>query len=146
MGKIYFFIAFVILVFSSYLILNTEKNEKIKEHLNNKTKQYEQSYHVLYDQYKRLSTMIFATKINTDEILYLFKDAYKADEQEKVIIRKKLYEKLNNTYTLLKQYNLKQLHFHLPNNDSFLRLTSRKTIKNMTAQIPQNNSITLKKQ
>ncbi len=121
MGKIYFFIAFVILVFSSYLILNTEKNEKIKEHLNNKTKQYEQSYHVLYDQYKRLSTMIFTTKINTDEILYLFKDAYKADEQEKAIIRKKLYEKLNNTYTLLKQYNLKQLHFHLPNNDSFLR-------------------------
>ncbi len=121
MGKIYFFIAFVILVFSSYLILNMEKNEKIKEHLNNKTRQYEQSYNVLYDQYKRLSTMIFTTKINTDEILELYKDAYKADEQEKALIRKKLYEKLNNTYTLLKQYNLKQLHFHLPNNDSFLR-------------------------
>ena len=96
-----------------------EKNEKIKEHLNNKTRQYEQSYNVLYDQYKRLSTMIFTTKINTDEILELYKDAYKADEEEKALIRKKLYEKLNNTYTLLKQYNLKQLHFHLPNNDSF---------------------------
>ena len=121
MGKIYFYISFVLLCFSSYLILNTEKNEKIQGYLENKTKRFEQSYNVLYGQYKKLSSLIYHTRINTKEVLSIFKDAYKSDENQKARIRKELFEKLNSTYSLLKDHNLKQLHFHLPDNESFLR-------------------------
>ncbi|MEA3512314.1 MAG: diguanylate cyclase [Campylobacterota bacterium] len=65
--------------------------------------------------------MIFRTQIDIDEIKNIFKDAKNTTEPNKKIIREKLYNKLNDTYSLLKESNIKQLHFHLPNNESFLR-------------------------
>jgi len=112
---------YIIIVSLLYISLDYEKSQKIKKYLNSKTKQYEQNYNATYDAYKKLSNTIYITKIDTQEIKDIFKNATitKGLEQEK--IRKELYDKLKQTYTSLKKYNIKQLHFHLPNNDSFLR-------------------------
>lgn len=109
--SILFSLIFVVLSTLSYLILEYEKDKKIEQYLNTKTKQYTQSYDALYHEYKQLSEVIFKTKINTKEVLTIFKNRD----------RDKLYLYLKDTYSLLKQQQIKQLHFHLPSNDSFLR-------------------------
>ncbi len=109
--SILFSLIFILLSALSYLILNYEKDKKIEQYLDTKTKQYTQNYNALYSEYKKLSLVIFKTKINTKEVQSIFKSRD----------RNKLYTHLIETYSLLKFNNIKQLHFHLPNNDSFLR-------------------------
>ncbi len=112
---------FIILSFLLLLILNYEKNNRIKEYLELKTIRYTQNYDALYTEYKKLSEVIYKTDINTDYIIDIFKDATLSNDIDKSIVREKLYNRLTHTYSILKEYNIKQLHFHLPNNDSFLR-------------------------
>ena len=108
---ILFYLIFFGLSSTSYFILTYEKDQKIKEYLDIKTKQYTQNYDALYHEYKQLSEVIFKTKINTKEVLDIFKNRD----------RDKLYSHLKDTYSLLKQDHTLRLHFYLPNNDSFLR-------------------------
>jgi len=111
----------MVALITSYTILKYEKDSKINYHLNTKTKQYSQDYDVLYNKYKKISTIVYKTKIDTIKIKEIFKDAYNSNKVKQKEIRDKLYKELKNTYSLLKEYNMKQLHFHLPNNESFLR-------------------------
>ncbi len=119
--NILFILIFTVLSILFFIALNYEKNNKIKEYLNNITIEHEQDYRILYDKYKKLSTIIFETKIDTKEVISIFKNAKDASAEQKIIIRKKLHNHLNGTYNLLKKYKIKQLHFHLPSNESFLR-------------------------
>ena len=105
----------------SYLLLSYEKEDKIQQHLQNKTRQYMQNYKVLYEEHKTLSDVIFITKINIPEVINIFKDANLGTREQKDKVREDLHKYLKETYSLLKKINIKQLHFHLPNNDSFLR-------------------------
>lgn len=109
--NLFFTLIFVLACSVVFLVLNYEKDKKIDNHLHIKTKQYIQNYDVLYQEYKKLSEVIFKTKIDTKEVQFLFKNKD----------REKLYNHLKDTYHLLQSYNIKQLHFHLQNNDSFLR-------------------------
>ena len=120
--KISYFIALFITIPSlAYIYLNYQKNIHIKSYLDKKTQQYKSGYSVLYQEHKTLAEMIFTTRIDRVEVIDIFKDATLGTENQKNIARKNLYSYLQNTYNLLKKFNIKQLHFHLPNNDSFLR-------------------------
>ncbi|XOB63302.1 ATP-binding protein [Campylobacterota bacterium DY0563] len=101
-------------------ILQYEKN--IINYLDKKTNQHLLQFEAIYDEYKVLSNLIFDTDINTDKTINIFKEAYKSNELEKNKIRKELLNHLALKYEKLKRYNLKQLHFHLPDNESFLRM------------------------
>lgn len=70
------------------------------------------NYNVVYNDYKSLASVIFNTLILNDEVLKLFENR-KRDE---------LKNYLNDNYKKLRSFNVRQLHFHLPNNDSFLRM------------------------
>ncbi len=48
-------------------------------------------------------------------------EANDAETSRKDQLRAELYNSLEEDYTLLKQYDFRQLHFHLKNGDSFLR-------------------------
>jgi len=113
----------VLIFFSglSFVLLNYEKEQKIEEHLQMKTKQYLQNYHTLYGEQITLSEVVFRTVVNTEIVKNIFKDAATANEKKKDLIREALYAELKETYTILEEYNIKQLHFHLPNSESFLR-------------------------
>ncbi|WP_320033452.1 ATP-binding protein [Halarcobacter sp.] len=101
-------------------ILQYEKN--IINYLDKKTNQHLLQFKAIYDEYKVLSNLIFDTDINTDKTINIFKEAYKSNELEKNKIREELLNHLALKYEKLKRYNLKQLHFHLPDNESFLRM------------------------
>jgi len=119
--KILFIILFLLLSIFIGIYFEYKKSGAIRQHLEDKTKQVNLFYASFYHEYLNLSHMIFDTQINTQDVIDIFKDAYRADGKRKNIIRENLYLKLIDDYTHLKSYNIRQLHFHLPNNESFLR-------------------------
>lgn len=120
LSKFIFIYLFSILVIITIFYLSHKTT--IKKHLEINTKENYLEYKSAYDRNKQIADLIFEAEINSNEILSIFKDAYSSNEKEKNQIRKKLYKALEEKYFKLKAFNLKQLHFHLPNNDSFLRM------------------------
>jgi len=116
-----FLFAFIIITSIIVSLLWIEKENKINEHLQHELDQVHVNYTAIYNDYHKLANVIFETKINTPEVIQIFQEANTNDKIKQDKIRKTLYTHLKKTYDLLKQYNIKQLHFHLPNNDSFLR-------------------------
>ena len=72
--------------------------------------------------YGIVSETIYQEVVNKPEIINLFKQAYTADEERQAEIRQAMQVKLQSTYDNLRQKNLRQLHFHLPDGTSFLRM------------------------
>lgn len=62
---------------------------------------------------------IFDIKINTPKVLRIMSEANNPDKRD--IAREKLFELLEPTYKLLQRNGIRQFHFHLPGNISFLR-------------------------
>ncbi len=108
-------VLFGVAIFGSYMLSSYTKQMYIEE---NKEKVIG-SYNTVYNQYKKLADIVFNTKINTDEVREIFKDAQSSTNKDQV--RNRLLEKLQPMYELLKDQNIRQLHFHLKDNDSFLR-------------------------
>ena len=116
-----YIITFIILTFIIILSLNNEKNSKIEQHLKNKSTQLNIEYKAIYNYHKNLSEILYKIIINKKDIINIFKDARIAQDPQKIIIRNKLHNRLKSTYSTLIKYKIKQLHFHLPNNESFIR-------------------------
>ena len=117
---LYIILFFVVSIFSSLVILY-EKQTKINQHLEVKTKQYKRNYNASYHEYKELANIIFNIKINRPEIINIFKYAAKGTKEEQSKVRTDLYNTLKHTYDYLMVYKNKQLHFHTSDNKSFLR-------------------------
>ena len=109
--NILFVAIFLILSSLVFAALSYANNNKIEDYLKQATINHQHNYKVLYDKYKDLSKIVFKTKIDINKI----KDIFEQRDRDK------LFSELKDTYRLLKQYNIKQLHFHLPSNKSFLR-------------------------
>lgn len=107
----------VLIIFGLWL----DKERKIHSHINLELRQVQLNYNAIYNDYHKIANLIFQTKIDTPKVIDIFKKANDADKHEQTVIRKELYNSLKKTYSLLQTYNLKQLHFHLPDNRSFLR-------------------------
>ncbi len=71
--------------------------------------------------YQLIAEVVYDEVINKPEILKIMAEAYQAPPQKQAILRGRLYRALYPAYTRLKEKNLSQLHFHFPNNTSFLR-------------------------
>lgn len=81
----------------------------------------EDAYLVTVDTYGLVSQTIYDEVINQPEVIDIFKQAESATQAQRDNLRRQLFDRLNPTYQNLKQNNLKQLHFHLPDGTSFLR-------------------------
>ncbi|MGM0520073.1 MAG: ATP-binding protein, partial [Campylobacterota bacterium] len=99
-----------------YFFLEYEKKSKIEQFLKNTTSENSKIYNQFYDKFEDLASVIFHAKIDTNEVKRILSIENK-DES-----RKKLYEYIKDTYEMFEKYNLKQLHFHTPENHSFLRM------------------------
>lgn len=74
--------------------------------------------------YELFSNFIFSEIINQPEVLNLIAQAGSADENEKDALRMELYQLLEDDYKEMENYNFRQLHFHLPMGESFMRFHS----------------------
>lgn len=69
---------------------------------------------------KEISDLIYTSVINTDEVRTLYAELHTHPEN-KDKIRQRLWEMLRDDYRILHRFRIQQLHFQLPDNESFLR-------------------------
>ncbi|NOR86915.1 MAG: two-component sensor histidine kinase, partial [Bacteroidales bacterium] len=84
-------------------------------------KQVETKVNSAINTFNLVSQTIFTQIINNKPVLKLFSHANNSNVIIKNNTRDSLYQMLLPTYKYLVRLNIKQLHFHLPNNESFLR-------------------------
>ncbi len=110
--KRYFITLLIFLVIAVSGVVYDTTNRTIEEYLVKKTDQMDLEYNVIYNHNKTIADLIFKTLVNDPQIIGLFRDRE----------RKRLHQRLLTDYEELKYFSIRQLHFHLPNNDSFLRM------------------------
>jgi len=107
-----FFLLFVLIL---YLFLEYEKEQKIEEFFATHTHETEQTYNQVYTKYKDFSALIYSSHINTPQVRAIL------SLKDKNLARERLHKELLPLYKMLGKYSIKQLHFHTPQSESFLR-------------------------
>ncbi len=110
--KRYFVFTFIILVSIAYAIIYWTHNKTTNMYLDKKTDLMFLEYKTIYHNHQNIADLIFDTEINKPHIIELFKNRE----------RQNLHQDLLNYYEKFRVFSVRQLHFHLPNNDSFLRM------------------------
>ena len=114
---------FFVLAIALFFWFENRQQANIEQHLQLTTERYQLAYNTIYDQYKQLATTIHFGMLSRFDIVEIYKKLRTADTEEKNRLRNKLFAQTNPRYQQLnKNGKLRQLHFHLPNNASFLRL------------------------
>ncbi len=119
----YYILLFLIsdILIISLISFNSQKN--IDNYLSQQMALAQLEHDTIYKQLKTQSLLIFQEKIDNETIISLYKEAYGVSKEKQLIIRQKMHEYLLPTYNRLHNLiNLRQLHFHLPDNKSFLRM------------------------
>ena len=107
-------ILFVLIFFSiskQYELQIERHNADIQEHV-------KLAYNSIINGHEKVAHFLFQSSINRPEILKILASRNENNMEE---VRTQLLEKLNPIYHNLTDKNLRQLHFHLPDNRSFLR-------------------------
>lgn len=109
---IYFILAFVVILSVLYYFIYNDADATHTHYKNNQLSALTRDYKVIYKAHKDKADLLFKTLIQEKKIIELFKNRE----------RDKLRKELLNRYLTLRVFDIRQLHFHLPNNDSFLRM------------------------
>ena len=118
LGLILFFLMEgVILLFLGYLF-NSQKESILRERLLIR----DAEYHAMEQVYASEAETIYESVVNNPTVLSLVSQALSATETQRAPLRNKLHEHLLPVYNRLVGHGLKQLHFHMPDNHSFLRM------------------------
>ena len=102
-------------------MMNYKNTKEINGFLNNTTLQQEKIYNAVYDEFKSLTKVTFEAQMRKgicSKILY--KAKHNLEDTSK--LRDTLYENCKLNYNTLKNYKLKQIHFHTNEGKSFLRM------------------------
>ncbi len=119
---IFLIISSVLLLAASSSLIYILYNDEKKIYEDKVVAENSIAYRQILEADSQKAQLIFATIINTPEILNTYKNATSSDPHEQALTRKKLLDKLTPLYkTLARDSNIRQLHFHLPDNRSFLR-------------------------
>ena len=98
-----------------------EKQRIVTARLHEYSTQIAHEYEHVYRNYGRLSRALYDTMINTPDITGLMAIADVGTPEQAAVVRRTLYARLASKYDLLKKERIRQFHFHLPDNRSFLR-------------------------
>lgn len=93
-----------------------------KEYLNTLTQTYNNQFKVNFDNFKQLSENTFFGIINKPNIYNNVKLAYQATPEKQLNYRNQLYKNFLSDYVRIQQYKFDIVHFHFPDNTSFLRM------------------------
>lgn len=103
-----------------FLLLNDFKNKQIEAYRIHQISNMKDVYNAALTSFENSTKVAFNSEINTSDILSIF--AASSIPERKNAAREELYAKLSPLYGSLKAIGIKQLHFHLPNGESFLRM------------------------
>ena len=120
LSKLYFVLIFVVYI-ATLFVINQGYEDRISNYILIKGQQFDQSISDITNTYEEFASFIFYSDINVEEVLVLMDQASQAGMNEQAILREALHNKLVRLYNTAQNYNFSQIHFHLPNGDSFLR-------------------------
>lgn len=121
--KIVLFVAFLATATLMSFLLENRKNHSRERHLQLITERYQFAYNTIYDQYRRFATNVSGGIIERYHIVSIYQQLQTADQEKKNRLRSQLLADTRARYERLKKEgDVRQLHFHLRNNESFLRL------------------------
>ncbi len=111
------------LFFSAIYFFQTyQMHDKQEIYFSNKLQQANMQLQSYENAYNLLSQSIYENIIHKENIVAIVKKAnYAIDPKELAQLRQELYQELLPLYENLKRLNIRQLHFHLQGNTSFLR-------------------------
>lgn len=95
-----------------------EKRHALERH---ETEILYNSYSISVESYNKATEILHKEVISRPEILYWVAQANTSDTSQQNEARQQLYRMLKDTYITLQGFDLRQLHFHLPDGTSFLR-------------------------
>jgi len=91
-------------------------------YLNSEQNALESKVQATLKTYEVFSNYIYEDKINREEVLALMYQANHTQGQAQDLVRSDLFDLLSPSYDTILAYNFRQLHFHLPDSSSFLRM------------------------
>ncbi len=121
--KRYFILLFIVINILAYFLLENKYSSRTNEYLESKLVGMENHYALAVDTFDTYAQLIFHNAIQTEELYQIIKYLPNSSEAQKEYIRKQLYEHVLPLYKNLKEnYYVRQVHFHLPDGRSFLRM------------------------
>jgi len=100
------------------IMVEQDKNR----YLDTQTEILEAKYKTNYSYFKIMSKDIYAIYQDNSFVIDIMDEAATSGVQTKQILREKLYNKLKRRYKRFRNMGVLQLHFHLNDNTSFLRM------------------------
>lgn len=104
------------------VFLSVKKENTISDYLEAETLRVEKKFESVSDSLNKIAINTFYGIINKKEIITIFKNAHHSNEFEQSAIRKTLYKKLKKDFRRIRMLGVRQIHFHLPDTRSFLRM------------------------
>jgi signal transduction histidine kinase len=114
-------IIFVFLAMVGVVLLHMNRIEKQQQHYRQHTEMLDISYRAAIHTYQVATEIYLRDTIRQPKVLQLLSQAHGADTTTKARLRNALHAQLRDSYLMLWQHRLRQLHFHLPDGESFLR-------------------------
>jgi len=103
--------------------LSYQSKQNQRQHLTLITERYQLAYNTVNEQYKLLAEALYSGLLRRYGIVPLYQKLPTANDPEKDALRQELLNTVQIRYNELERdIKLRQLHFHLPNNESFLRV------------------------
>jgi len=121
--SLYATIIFITCIFALIAIfyVNQTKEDREKALFSESIATLDIAYRASMEKYKLLAEIVFNEDINKEKVLKLFYMGSISEGSKQKIYRGLLYRELYPLYKKLKTKDIRQLHFHLQNGDSFLR-------------------------
>ncbi len=114
------FIVGSIIIISGFIY---EKEYKINNFLENKTKKYARAYSTVFSSQNDLAHFVYMNLTHDKRIMTIYEKLQTANSDKKAILRDELLQLTENKFNSIKKYKINQLQFHLKDNTSFLRLS-----------------------
>ena len=106
-----------------YLALASQHQHDKEQHLQLVSDRYQRAYSTIYSQLHQFAESVYLGIVTRYSVPELYTQLPTADEEQKNTLRAELLSKVEPRYKELKKAgSIRQLHFHLADNESFLRL------------------------
>ncbi|MDM8545718.1 PAS domain S-box protein [Candidatus Venteria ishoeyi] len=100
-----------------YKVTHTNQQQYLQQHVT----MLQTAYTTVVNSFRLTTETLYNETINQPDVIALFRLGAKSKDAKRKRFRGRLYRRLYPTYKRLRARNLKQLHFHLANGDSYLR-------------------------
>ncbi len=114
-----------IVIWATTVLVMLDSNKKNEQaFLNAELRKFDGQVQSILKTYESFSNYIYDDLNQDEEILSTMHQANGATIDEKDTLRKTLFEHMDTKYETMTKYKFRQLHFHLLNTESFLRMHS----------------------